>query len=131
MLSAVTLLVEDLEDALRWLTEVVGFGTPEEVVGMDGKRQYQLPAPGAGHPGLRLTEALTTRERVVAGNQFAGHVGLFVEVADLTDLEQRLSHPSASRGSTQRHAATEELPDRLLFRDPWGNRWCATQTSKP
>ena len=117
-LAHVSLLVDDYDEAIAWLTRCLDFRLAEDTPA-EGKRWITMRPPGGGC-SLVLAQAENTRQRIGVGNQFAGRVGLFLYTDDFAAAETRLRDNDVR---IVREPADQPHGRVLVFQDKWGNRW--------
>lgn len=122
-LQLVSLIVRDQDEAIDFFTRVLGFELVEDspATTTDGrpKRWIVVRPPGAA-TGILLARADGERQRAAVGEQFAGRVGLFLEVDDARAEVARLE----ALGVEFRRPLTEhEYGLVAVFVDVAGNLW--------
>lgn len=122
-LSAVTCLVRDQDEALRFFRDTLGFDVLEDTELEPGKR-WVMVAPAAGGTALRLALPGTPAQVAQVGNQAGGRVAFFLETDDLKGDYYRL----VSRGVRFLEAPRDESYGTVaVFADLYGNRWDLVQ----
>ena len=126
-LSAVTCLVRDYDEALRFFRDDLGFEVVEDTPLEAGKR-WVVVAPDAGGTALRLAVATSPEELAQVGAQAGGRVAWFLETDDFKGDYYRL----VSRGIRFVEAPRDESYGTVaVFADVYGNRWDLVQPGAP
>ena len=120
----VSLLVEDYDAAIRFFVEALGFELVEDSpattsAGGEPKRWVVVRPPGAG-TGLLLAQADGERQAVAVGDQWAGRVGLILEVDDFDAAHARMTAAGVEFTERPRHEVYGTV---AVFLDVAGNRW--------
>ncbi len=116
-LGAVSLIVPDYDDAIRFFT-TAGFTLTADI-DQDRKRWVTVEPPGGGCR-LVLARADTHEQTAAIGAQGAGRVWLFLETDDFATTAARLTTAGAVFEEPPRH---EPYGTVAIWRDPFGNRW--------
>lgn len=117
-LSLIALLVRDYDEAIDWYTRALGFRLAADDDQGGGKR-WVVVEDQAGR-GLLLAKAKKPEELAAVGNQHAGRVGFFLEVADFNATFERLKSAGAAFDEAPRDEPYGKV---VVFRDLYGNRW--------
>lgn len=80
-LAHVAYLVRDYDEAIRWLTEKLGFTLVEDAALPAGKR-WAVVAPPGGGSALLLAKASGPAQEAAVGAQAGGRVFLFLHTDD-------------------------------------------------
>lgn len=123
-LEHVSLLVEDLDEAIAFFVEVLGFELVEDTPALTSaggrpKRWVVVRPPGA-RTGLLLARADGPEQAAAVGEQFAGRVGLFLRVDDFDAHVARLTAAGVSFVRAPRDKTYGQV---AVFLDVAGNRW--------
>lgn len=122
-LSALALVVPELDEAIAFFTGVLLFRLTEDIAQLrpDGsaKRWVTVEPPGGG-ARLVLARAETPDQAAAIGNQCGGRVFLFLETDDLLRDHARMRSAGVIFEEAPR---TEPYGSVAVWRDPWGNRW--------
>ena len=123
-LGLVSLLVDDYDDAIRFFVDAVGFELVEDSpattsVGGRPKRWVVVRPPGAT-TGVLLARADGERQDRAVGDQWAGRVGLFLEVDDFAAAHRRMADAGVEFVEAPRRQPYGTV---AVFRDIAGNRW--------
>ena len=119
MISLVTLVVADYDEAIAFYVDQVGFRLVEDSSQGDGRRWVVVAPPGEG-AGLLLARADGPTQIARVGDQTGGRVALFLTTSDFVADHARM------RGAGVRFV---EEPRRepygtvAVFEDLYGNRW--------
>lgn len=85
-IGALTLLVADYDQAIRFFTEGLGFALLEDTrldePGKPGKRWVRVAPKGASGSALLLAQAANAQQQAAIGQQGGGRVFLFLETTD-------------------------------------------------
>jgi catechol 2,3-dioxygenase-like lactoylglutathione lyase family enzyme len=119
-LHAVTLLVDDYDEAIAHYVDDLGFALVEDTSLAPDKRWVRVsPDPGGG-TCLVLAVATTQAQRSAVGRQTGGRVGLFLHTEDFDSQHARL----VARGVHMTEAPRIEPYGKVVvFRDRYGNLW--------
>jgi catechol 2,3-dioxygenase-like lactoylglutathione lyase family enzyme len=122
-LDKIAIIVDDYDQAISFFTNALGFDLIEDSpsVTNDGrcKRWVVIRPPGAD-TGILLAEADGDRQAAAVGDQFAGRVGLFLEVEDFDAEYRRMNAAGVEFATVPR---TEPYGQVAVFLDIAGNRW--------
>jgi catechol 2,3-dioxygenase-like lactoylglutathione lyase family enzyme len=122
-LEQVALIVHDYDTAIAFFVNKLGFELVEDSPALTNsgrpKRWVVVRPPGAA-TGLLLVQADGERQARVAGNQFAGRVGLFLRVDDFGEAYDRMRSNGVEFVAEPR---TEPYGQVAVFLDVSGNRW--------
>ena len=122
-LSLVALLVRDYDAAIRFFVDVLQFELVEDTPSLtnDGRpKRWVVVRPAGGQTGLLLAKADGEHQHTVAGQQFAGRVGLFLRVDDFDATYQRMIDAGVRFVSPPRDEAYGRV---AVFMDLEVNRW--------
>jgi len=122
MIAAVTLVVADYDEAIRFYTQALGFRLLEDTPMGGGKRWVRVAPPDweAGRCELLLAKAVNEEQASRIGNQTGGRVALFLHTADFDGDVARLQAHGAHLAETPRQESYGRV---VVFRDLYGNRW--------
>ncbi|NMH76890.1 VOC family protein [Pseudonocardia xinjiangensis] len=122
-IDLVTVVVDDYDPAIAFFVDVLGFELEEDSPSLtnDGrpKRWVVVRPPGAG-TGLLLARADGERQSGAVGNQVAGRVGFFLQVADFDAAYLRMASAGVEFVTPPRG---EDYGRVAVFLDVAGNRW--------
>ena len=122
-LGLVAIVVSDYDPAIRFFVDALGFDLAEDFPDLtnDGrpKRWVVVRPPGAA-TGLLLARADGAEQAAVVGNQTAGRVGFFLNVADFGAAYARMTAAGVEFLTAPR---TEPYGRVAVFRDIAGNKW--------
>jgi catechol 2,3-dioxygenase-like lactoylglutathione lyase family enzyme len=125
-LGRTVLLVDDLDAALAFYRDVLGFSVLFDQPA-DGYRHLHIGVPGQEAGGLWLMPAGTGRERELVGGQSGGQPLLVLYTADLDRVRDRLREEGVRVWSEQEDAGSRSLH----FADLYGNVIVAAQLGRP
>jgi catechol 2,3-dioxygenase-like lactoylglutathione lyase family enzyme len=119
-LHAVTLVVDDYDEAIAHYVGDLGFRLVEDTDMGDGKRWVRVaPDPDDG-PTLLLAVATTDEQTAAIGRQTGGRVGFFLQTTDFAALHTRLVERGVRMAEEPRLEAYGTV---VVFEDRYGNRW--------
>jgi catechol 2,3-dioxygenase-like lactoylglutathione lyase family enzyme len=118
--AAVTVLVPNYEDGLRFFRDVLGFVVLEDSpFGAEKRWVVVAPSRGAGS-ALVLAVPSNDRQRVRLGDQTGGRVGFFVHTNDFRSDYETMRSRGVRFLETPR---SEPYGVVAVFLDPWGGKW--------
>jgi catechol 2,3-dioxygenase-like lactoylglutathione lyase family enzyme len=124
-LGAVTLLVRDYDEAIRFYVDAVGFALAEDVDLGEGKR-WVVVRPAGGATGLLLAVADGPSQPARVGDQTGGRVGFFLHTDDFARDHARMTAAGVRFREDPRH---EPYGTVAVFEDLYGNTWDLIQHS--
>ncbi|MFM5469085.1 VOC family protein [Aeromonas veronii] len=123
-IGALTLLVADYDQAIRFFTEGLGFALLEDTrldePGKPGKRWVRVAPKGAPGSALLLAQAANAHQQAAIGQQGGGRVFLFLETTDFWGDYQRMQAYGVHFCEQPRD---EPYGTVVVFEDISGNRW--------
>jgi catechol 2,3-dioxygenase-like lactoylglutathione lyase family enzyme len=122
-LGKLTIIVDDYDLAIWFFTHALGFDLIEDSPSLtnDGRaKRWVVVRPPGGETGILLAESDGDRQAAAVGDQFAGRVGLFLEVDDFDAQYQRMQAAGVEFVTVPR---TEPYGQVAVFLDVFGNRW--------
>jgi catechol 2,3-dioxygenase-like lactoylglutathione lyase family enzyme len=125
-IGAVTLVIDDCDEALAFYVGKLGFHLIEDTPLGDDKRWVLVAPPGAKETRLLLAEAATRSQTARIGDQTGGRVFLFLETDDFARDFKRMKERGVSFLEEPRH---EPYGTVAVFEDLYGNRWDLIQPS--
>lgn len=120
LLSLVSLLVADYDEAIAFFTRALNFELCEDTPLGDGKRWVVVRPPGGAGCGLLLARADGSTQKARIGGQAGGRVFLFLETDDFERDHARMSAAGVRFVEPPRHEAYGVV---AVFEDICGNRW--------
>jgi lactoylglutathione lyase len=130
MITAVSLVVRDYDEAIAYYTGVLGFTLLEDTpLGNSGQRWVRVAPPGQQAHGtaLLLAKAKDEAQQAHVGNQTGGRVFLFLQTDDFWRDYQALR----ARGvAFQEEPRVESYATVAVFADLYGNKWDLLQPTK-
>ena len=124
-IASVTYLVHDIDEALTFFRERLGFETVADDIGTDRRRTVVAPRGGQG-AALVLKPAADDEQRAAVGRQGGGAVLFFLE----TDDFNRDHHHMVAAGVHFREEPRHEVYGTVaVFDDLYGNGWDLIQPS--
>jgi catechol 2,3-dioxygenase-like lactoylglutathione lyase family enzyme len=122
-IAAVSLLVNDYDEAIEYFTRRLRFTLAEDTALSPAKRWVLVRPPGEG-PALLLAKATTPAQAERVGDQTGGRVFLFLH----TDDFRRDYREMTERGVRFLEGPREEEYGTVaVFLDLYGNRWDLVQ----
>ncbi|MCF7742507.1 VOC family protein [Aeromonas veronii] len=123
-IGALTLLVADYDQAIRFFIEGLGFALLEDTrldePGKPGKRWVRVAPKGASGSALLLAQAANAQQQAAIGQQGGGRVFLFLETTDFWGDYQRMQAYGVHFCEQPRD---EPYGTVVVFEDISGNRW--------
>ena len=122
-LELVALVVREYQPAIDFFVNVLQFELVEDVPSLtnDGRpKRWVVVRPNRGGTGILLARADGERQTSVAGDQFAGRVGLFLRVDDFETAHARMIAAGVRFVTEPR---LEPYGQVAVFLDVEGNRW--------
>lgn len=119
-IAALTLVVPDYDEAIRYYTEVLGFVLLEDRAMAPGKRWVTVAPQGGQSPRLLLARAADETQASRIGNQTGGRVFLFLHTDDF-----RRDHAAYRQRGVEftEEPRSEPYGTVAVFRDRYGNLW--------
>ena len=118
-LGAVSYLVRDYDEAIRWFTEALGFVLAEDTAMGGGKRWVVVEAPRGGSR-LVLAKADEPEQEVAVGRACGGRVGFFLYTDDFGRDHAAMLERGVKFREEPRHEAYGTV---AVFEDLYGNGW--------
>ncbi len=123
-LGLVAIVVADYDPAIRFFVDALGFELVEDSPALttkDGrpKRWVVVRPPGAA-TGVLLARADGEDQQAAVGQQVAGRVGFFLQVADFAASHQRMVAAGVEFVTAPRREPYGQV---AVFRDIAGNKW--------
>ena len=119
ILSAVTYLVRDYDEAIGWFSDALGFELTEDVALSDGKR-WVLVGLKNGTTRLLLAKADGAKQQAAIGQAAGGRVAFFLHTDDFA----RDHAAMLASGIIFREAPRYETYGTVaVFEDLYGNGW--------
>jgi catechol 2,3-dioxygenase-like lactoylglutathione lyase family enzyme len=122
-LALVALVVRDYDAAIDFFVNVLQFALVEDLPSLtnDGRaKRWVVVRPAGGVTGILLARADGDQQAEIAGQQFAGRVGLFLRV---DDFEASYRHMVAAGVRFVSPPRMEPYGQVAVFLDLEGNRW--------
>ena len=123
-LDKIAIIVDDYDQAIAFFIDALGFDLVEDSPAVSSntgaaKRWVVVRPPGAD-TGILLAQADGERQAAAVGDQFAGRVGLFLEVEDFDAAYARMTRAGVEFVGAPR---SEPYGQVAVFLDIAGNRW--------
>lgn len=122
-LDKIAIIVDDYDQAIAFFTEALAFELVEDSPSLtnDGRpKRWVVVRPPGAETGILLARADGQDQAAVVGNQFAGRVGLFLQVDDFDAAHERMTAAGVEFVTAPR---TEPYGRVAVFLDIAGNRW--------
>lgn len=128
LLTHVTLLVNDYDEALRFYVKQLGFQLLADT-SLSSTKRWVLVAPPAAAPGsaLLLARADTPAQQRQVGCQAGGRVAFFLQTDDFWGDYTRMQTQGVRFREVPRE---EEYATVVVFEDLYGNLWDLLQPKK-
>jgi catechol 2,3-dioxygenase-like lactoylglutathione lyase family enzyme len=121
--NLVAVVVDDYDTAIDFFVSVLGFELAADSPSLtnDGRpKRWVVVRPPGAETGLLLAQADGADQAAVVGEQFAGRVGLFLQVDDFEKVFARLT---AAGVTIVRPPRQEPYGKVAVFLDIAGNKW--------
>lgn len=118
-IASVNYLVRDIDEALVYFRELLGFETVADEISADRRRTVVAPRGGTG-AALVLKPAVGDAQLAAVGDQGAGAVLFFLETDDFERDHRRMLAAGVSFREEPRH---EPYGTVAVFDDLYGNGW--------
>jgi catechol 2,3-dioxygenase-like lactoylglutathione lyase family enzyme len=122
-LELVALVVRDYDAAIRFFVDVLEFELVEDTPSLtnDGRaKRWVVVRPAGAQTGILLARADGEQQASIAGQQFAGRVGMFLRVDDFETAHRRMLAAGVQFVSPPRDEPYGRV---AVFLDLEGNRW--------
>ena len=123
-LGLAAIVVDDYDEAIEFFVGSLGFDLAEDspavTSGGGQPKRWVVVRPPAAQTGLLLAEADGPEQAAVVGRQFAGRVGLFLQVEDFDEAYRRMSQAVVTFEGPPRREPYGRV---AVFLDVAGNRW--------
>jgi catechol 2,3-dioxygenase-like lactoylglutathione lyase family enzyme len=122
-LDKIAIIVDDYDQAIRFYTRALGFDLIEDSPSLtnDGRpKRWVVVRPPGAETGILLAQSDGDRQAAAVGDQFAGRVGLFLEVDDFDAAYQRMKAAGVEFDGEPRNEPYGQV---AVFVDIAGNRW--------
>ncbi len=123
MISLVTMVVADYDEAIRFYVDALGFDLVEDTASEtnDGRpKRWVVVRPPGTETGLLLAQADGDEQVEAIGAQTGGRVGFFLHVDDFDLQYERMVAAGVTFLEEPRH---EPYGTVVVFRDIAGNKW--------
>lgn len=119
-ISAVTLVVEDYDEAIAFYRDQLGFDLVEDKPLSPDKRWVLVAPPGSSETRILLAKADDDIQASRVGNQTGGRVSLLLQTDDFYRDHERM----LANGVVFLERPREEVYGTVaVFRDLYGNKW--------
>lgn len=123
-ISALTLVVRDYDEAIRFFTQALRFDLLEDMDMGAGKRWVKVAPKNSRGAGLLLARAANAEQDAVIGNQSGGRVFLFLHT---DDFQADYDHMEAYGVEFTEEPREEVFGRVVVFKDLYGNKWDLVQ----
>ena len=127
MLSLVTVVVRNYDEAIAFYAGKLGLDLEQDSDLGDGKR-WVVVRPSGGGAGLLLAEPKNEREAASIGNQTGGRVFLFLTTDDFARDHRQMMEAGVTFREVPRH---EPYGTVAVFEDLYGNLFDLIEPAKP
>ncbi|MCL8251301.1 VOC family protein [Aeromicrobium fastidiosum] len=118
-IASINYLVHDIDEALTFFREMLGFEVVSDEIGPDRRRTIVAPRGGAG-AALVLKPALGEEQLAAVGRQGGGVVLFFLETDDFGRDHRHMVAAGVRFREEPRHEAYGTV---AVFDDLYGNGW--------
>ena len=119
-ITALTLVVLDYDEAIKYFTEALRFELVEDT-DMGGGKRWVVVAPRLSQgASLQLAKAANVVQEAAIGNQTGGRVFLFLHTHD---FEEDYQHMQAYGVEFTEEPRDEVFGKVVVFKDLYGNKW--------
>ena len=118
-LATVSLLVHDLDEAIAFYRDAVGFDLVEDT-DLGGGRRWVVVRPPGGDTGLLLAVPSDEAQAARVGDQAGGRVWLFLETDDFAGDHARMTAAGVRFREEPRH---EPYGTVAVWEDLYGTPW--------
>ncbi len=118
-LGAVTFVVRDYDEAIRWFADCLGFDLIEDAALEEGKR-WVLVSPQGDGTQLLLARAEGPEQKAAVGQAAGGRVAFFLYTDDFTRDHAAMLEKGVLFREAPRHEAYGTV---AVFEDLYGNGW--------
>lgn len=125
-IATVSLLVHDLDEAIAFYRDAVGFDLVEDTDLGGGKRWVRVRPPGSTGPDLLLALPSDEAQAARVGDQAGGRVWLFLETDDFARDHARMTAAGVRFREEPRH---EPYGTVAVWEDLHGTPWDLIQTT--
>ena len=122
-LQLTALIVDDYDPAIDFFVDKLGFELAEDSPALtnDGRpKRWVVVRPPGARTGLLLARADGEAQRAAVGGQYAGRVGLFLQVDDFAAAHARMRAGGVEFVNVPRDEPYGRV---AVFRDVAGNKW--------
>jgi catechol 2,3-dioxygenase-like lactoylglutathione lyase family enzyme len=126
LISAVSLVVRDYDEAIRFFTDCLRFTLVEDTPMGSGKRWVVVSPHGEKGASLLLAKAVGTEQAARIGDQTGGRVFLFLRTDDFYRDYQYMKAKGVRFTEEPRQ---ESFGTVVVFLDLYGNKWDLVQAS--
>lgn len=126
-IAALTMLVHDYDEAIKFYTEALHFTLLEDTTLEEGKRWVRVAPKGSNGMALLLAKAATPEQEAYIGNQAGDRVFLFLNTDNFWNDHKHMQ----SHGVVFTEKPREETYGLVVaFQDLYGNKWDLIQPNK-
>ncbi|WP_306253053.1 VOC family protein [Parvularcula sp. IMCC14364] len=128
ILSAISLIVADYDEAIEFYVTKLGFDLLEDMPLSADKRWVRVAPPNACAQGssLLLAKAASENQNKAIGNQTGGRVFLFLHTDDFERDYSRFKHAGVNFREEPRNESYGRV---VVFEDLYGNLWDLIQNN--
>lgn len=118
-IAAVTYLVRDYDEAIRWFVDVLGFDLHQDER-IDDNKRWVTVAPQGNGTALLLAKAADSNQLAAVGKAAGGRVAYFLHVDHFESTYATLLKHGVQFCETPRQEPYGKV---VVFEDLYGNRW--------
>ncbi|MCH8566725.1 MAG: VOC family protein [Balneolales bacterium] len=119
-ISAVSIVVDNYDDAIEFYTQKLQFVLIEDTELGGGKRWVQVSPRNSNGTNILLAKANSDEQRQIIGNQTGGRVFLFLQTNDFWRDYEIMKSNGVTFNEEPR---IEEYGTVVVFQDLYGNKW--------
>ena len=123
-ITALTLVVRDYNEAIKFFTEALRFELLEDTDMGGGKRWVKVAPKNSQGAALLLAKAVNADQEAAIGNQSGGRVFLFLHT---DDFQADYEHMKAYGVEFTEEPRDEVYGKVVVFKDLYGNKWDLVQ----
>ena len=123
-ITALTLVVRDYDEAIKFFTEALRFELLEDTDMGGGKRWVKVAPKNSRGAALLLARAVNADQEAAIGNQSGGRVFLFLHT---DNFQEDYEHMKAYGVEFTEEPRDEVYGKVVVFKDLYGNKWDLVQ----
>ena len=123
-ITALTLVVRDYDEAIKFFTEALRFDLLEDTDMGGGKRWVRVAPKNSKGAALLLARAANMEQEAAIGNQTGGRVFLFLHT---DNFQEDYEHMKVYGVEFTEEPRDEVYGKVVVFKDLYGNKWDLVQ----